>query len=178
MKWEKELIAKIQISQLVPEDPFKEDFYYQIYTTLVNNSTTPASTPAGGLPPALEGESLLRDRRGGRQNRRSVTNRMQQQMQRLIEKRKQKTKGSSLTLEGALGKIALTSAKNPRQILSFENMSIISAVGLFSYLFNFQFVNVKFYFFDILLCRMLRNRISHSRLKVYFSQLKSSMILS
>lgn len=126
---EKELIAKIQISQLVTDDPYMDDFYYQIYTTLNN----PTSGGGGGtiLPmtknPGNDNEvgsgnkkqlnwqqSLLM-----KSNVKSVGNvseKMQLQMQRLIDSRKHsKPKGTSLYLEGALGKISLNSVKNPKQ---------------------------------------------------------------
>ncbi|TPX71485.1 hypothetical protein SpCBS45565_g01161 [Spizellomyces sp. 'palustris'] len=112
-QYEKELIAKIQISQLVTDDPYRDDFYYKVYTSLTaaNQQSSDDSSKAG----LNWQQSLLMDQtRGGGAN---VTNRMQQQMQRLIEGRKQKPKGTSLSLEGALGKISLSSVRNPRQLL-------------------------------------------------------------
>ncbi len=92
-QWEKEFIAKIQISQLVSEDPYKNDFYYQIYTSL---STSSSQKPEG----TKETEDTVINKRGGRQRQRNMTSaaKMQQQMQKLIERRKQKTKGTSCKL--------------------------------------------------------------------------------
>ena len=72
MKWEKELIAKIQISQLVSDNPMRDDFYCQIYT---QNS-------------AARKESALSKKERGK--KKSGVYKIQQQMTRLIEKRKSK----------------------------------------------------------------------------------------
>jgi hypothetical protein len=78
MNWEKELIAKIQISQLVSDDPMRDDFYCQIYT---QNSSA-------------RKESMGKKERGKKKS--AGVNKIQQQMTRLIEKRKTKeVKGSS-----------------------------------------------------------------------------------
>ncbi|KAJ3092522.1 hypothetical protein HK102_006299 [Quaeritorhiza haematococci] len=139
-QYEKELIAKIQISQLVSDDPYADDFYYQIYTSLQQQhkqKATAANIPSGegdgtaseSAPASREGlnwqQTLLmqqaeQERNGietGRGNSLNITNQMQLQMQRLIEGRKQKPKGSSLFLEGALGKISLNSVRNPKQLI-------------------------------------------------------------
>lgn len=118
MQWEKELIAKIQISQLVSDDPYKDDFYYQIYNSLL------ASPVAGVVNETPKAE------KSGKKNKKSsisVANRMQQQMQRLIDKRKQKKEEKThgnffkflclVALEGALGKISIGSSKNPKKLL-------------------------------------------------------------
>jgi DNA topoisomerase 2-associated protein PAT1 len=72
MNWEKELIAKIQISQLVTDDPMRDDFYCQIYT---QNSSA-------------RKESMQKKERGKKKS--AGANKIQQQMTRLIEKRKTK----------------------------------------------------------------------------------------
>lgn len=73
--WEKELIAKIQISQLVSDDPMKDDFYCQIYSNFKKKQVQPSKG-----------------------KKKSVgVNKIQQQMTRLIEKRKSKQiKGPSI----------------------------------------------------------------------------------
>jgi len=80
MQWEKEMIAKIQISQLVTDNPYKDDFYYKIYTSI-------APAPEKELQSPREKGSKSRKKSEGASK---VANRMQQQMQRLIDKRKQK----------------------------------------------------------------------------------------
>ncbi|KAJ3163867.1 hypothetical protein HDU88_006206 [Geranomyces variabilis] len=117
-QYEKELIAKIQISQLVTDNPYRDDFYYIVYTSLIAANEQAADEP-GKAPKGLNWQqSLLMDQTRG--NGPNVTNRMQQQMQRLIEGRKAKPKGNSLSLEGALGKISLSSVRNPRQLLQVK----------------------------------------------------------
>ncbi|KAJ3020018.1 hypothetical protein HKX48_001433 [Thoreauomyces humboldtii] len=115
-QYEKELIAKIQISQLVTDNPYRDDFYYIVYTSLTAANEQNAEDPAKAAKAGLNWQqSLLMDQTRG--NGPNVTGRMQQQMQRLIEGRKSKPKGDSLSLEGALGKISLSSVRNPRQLL-------------------------------------------------------------
>ncbi|KAJ3196641.1 hypothetical protein HK101_008218 [Irineochytrium annulatum] len=133
-QYEKEMIAKIQIAQLVTDDPLTDDFYYQIYTSLqrsdssTNLSAAPGGTGAGAAggkdgtstpPKSLTWQQSLFVQQG-KGNATVVTNQMQQQMQKLIEGRKQKPKGTSLALEGALGKISLNSVKNPRQLIQIQ----------------------------------------------------------
>ncbi|KAJ1557107.1 hypothetical protein HK096_009044, partial [Nowakowskiella sp. JEL0078] len=59
---EKELIARIQISQLVSDNPYADDFYYQVYSTMVAKKNATASpTPAGNFGTArsrLSGDAL------------------------------------------------------------------------------------------------------------------------
>ncbi|TPX59632.1 hypothetical protein PhCBS80983_g02331 [Powellomyces hirtus] len=115
-QYEKELIAKIQISQLVTDNPYRDDFYYIVYTSLTAANDASSDEPGKAAKPGLNWQqSLLLDQTRG--NGPNVTSRMQQQMQRLIEGRKAKPKGNSLSLEGALGKISLSSVRNPRQLL-------------------------------------------------------------
>ena len=74
--WEKELIAKIQISQLVSDNPMKDDFYFEIYS---------------GLSKKQDHENLKdKDRKNRKKS--LPMNKIQQQMQRLIERRKSKLK--------------------------------------------------------------------------------------
>ncbi|KAJ3036101.1 hypothetical protein HDV00_003077 [Rhizophlyctis rosea] len=115
---EKELIAKIQIAQLVTDDPYSDDFYYQIYSSLISakggDESNPGTPPVGGKSLNWQQDLLMRQGRGNTIN---VTNQMQMQMQRLIDQRKQRPKGTSLALEGALGKLSLSSVRNPKQAI-------------------------------------------------------------
>ncbi len=128
MQWEKEFIAKIQISQLVTERPFVEDFYYQIYTTLAKNAATPSvATPSAreDLPtPSGTSAPTGTSRRSGRGSTLNTATRMQRQMERLIEKRKQRPKTTGVAPEGALGKISSSSSRNPRQALSINPVAM------------------------------------------------------
>ncbi|KNE55378.1 hypothetical protein AMAG_01275 [Allomyces macrogynus ATCC 38327] len=101
-QYEKDQIARIQISQLVTADPMKEDFYYQVYSSLRGNPTTEAS--AKRAPPLLQ--------RGGRGG-----GSLQDQIQRIVQNAKKRPKATQISLEGALGTISRKTVKNPRQIL-------------------------------------------------------------
>jgi DNA topoisomerase 2-associated protein PAT1 len=82
-KFEKDLIAKIQISNLVSDDPYANDYYYQIYT-----AATASDVPVD--PKKKWQQSLLTNQLVGKGNSVSVTDQMQKQMKKLVENRKQK----------------------------------------------------------------------------------------
>jgi hypothetical protein len=81
-KHEKELIAKIQISQLVTDNPFADDYYFQMYKK------------------QKDSDSNLKSKNKGKKSKKwiqsanqlcsgtTVSNQMQQQMKRLIESRR------------------------------------------------------------------------------------------
>ena len=108
-QYEKEMIAKIQIFQLVTDQPYRDDFYYQVYTSLRKAnvvaplaSTTADGDGSGGSLTAIKSDlnwqqaMLVQQDSGTKGN--TVSNQMQQQMQKLIEGRKQKTKNSAREL--------------------------------------------------------------------------------
>ncbi|ORX64780.1 hypothetical protein K493DRAFT_321950 [Basidiobolus meristosporus CBS 931.73] len=99
---DKDYISRIQISQLVTDDPYADDFYYQMYNAFNKKVDPGLSSPAAEKLPS-----------GGR---RGLT-RMQQQIKRVVEEAKRRPRSTQFSLEGALGKIALKSVKNPKQIL-------------------------------------------------------------
>jgi len=103
---EKELIARIQISQLITDDPYSDDFYYQMFTEKKNNDKQ------GESKLNWQQTYLMKQGKGG-----NLSSQMQQQVQHLIDGRKQKPKNNQFSLEGALGKIALNSVRNPKQLL-------------------------------------------------------------
>ncbi|KAF9417901.1 hypothetical protein BGZ94_009821 [Podila epigama] len=107
---DKDFINRIQISQLVTDDPYADDFYCQVYTAIRNRHLQQM-----GIPGMMEPES-------GDGNRRRAGNlrteqRMQQQVQRIVSDAKRNPKRTNVTVEGALGKIAVNSVLNPRQLL-------------------------------------------------------------
>ncbi|KAI8619393.1 topoisomerase II-associated protein PAT1-domain-containing protein [Chytriomyces sp. MP71] len=106
-QYEKETIARIQISQLVSEDPYRDDFYYQIYSLFKSGADSSINTAGENWK-----QSTLQGKDSG--------NELQAQMKKLIEGKKLKPKGTTLALEGALGKISLTSVKNPRQLIQIN----------------------------------------------------------
>lgn len=122
-KFEQEFIAKIQISNLVSDDPYADDYYYQIYSLLKKNpDEDPISLSAAGL---TWQQSLLTNQLvTGKGNSVTVSNQMEKQMKRLIEGRKQKApREGTLSLEGALGKISSTTVRNPKKAIQIEPTS-------------------------------------------------------
>ncbi|KAI8848958.1 topoisomerase II-associated protein PAT1 [Chytridium lagenaria] len=121
--YEKETIAKIQIAQLVTDDPLSDDFYYQIHSSLQRGDLS-LQSDGSKLTGLTWQQSLLVSSTttpaSGKGNSVVLSNQMQQQMQKLIEGRKQKPKGTSLSLEGALGKISLNSVRNPKQLIQIQ----------------------------------------------------------
>lgn len=93
-KHEKELIVKIQISQLVSDDPFINDYYFQMRTLskklredLVANPFTTSKKNAGkkGQKWQVSAGQLVHGAKGSGA---VISNQMQQQMKRLIESRR------------------------------------------------------------------------------------------
>ncbi|KAG0036333.1 hypothetical protein BGZ82_004359 [Podila clonocystis] len=107
---DKDFINRIQISQLVTDDPYADDFYCQVYTAIRNRHLQQT-----GIPGMIEPESNDGNRRRGGNGR--TEQRMQQQVQRIVSDAKRNPKRTNVTVEGALGKIAVNSVLNPRQLL-------------------------------------------------------------
>ncbi|KAK9763836.1 DNA topoisomerase 2-associated protein pat1 [Basidiobolus ranarum] len=103
---DKDYISRIQISQLVTDDPYADDFYYQMYNVFNKKVDADLSSPANE-----------KNQLGGR---RGLT-RMQQQIKRVVDEAKRRPRSTQFSLEGALGKIALKSVKNPKQILQVSS---------------------------------------------------------
>jgi len=80
---EKELIAKIQLSQLITDDPYSDDFYYQMFTEKKNNEKQ------GESKLNWQQTYLMKQGKGG-----NLSSQMQQQVQHLIDGRKQKPKNN------------------------------------------------------------------------------------
>ncbi|KAF8950079.1 hypothetical protein BGZ52_003802 [Haplosporangium bisporale] len=108
---DKDFINRIQISQLVTDDPYADDFYCQVYTAIRNRHLQQMGVPGGMMEP----ESSEGNRRRGGNGR--TEQRMQQQVQRIVSDAKRNPKRTNVTVEGALGKIAVNSVLNPRQLL-------------------------------------------------------------
>ncbi|KAL7748317.1 DNA topoisomerase 2-associated protein pat1 [Sorochytrium milnesiophthora] len=163
-QYEKDQIARIQISQLVAADPLADDFYYQVYTVLRGTNPNEQQLLSGAPPLILRrtyqnngggnyhrrgyrdrynnnnnnnsnnnrdrgrdgdrGEEREKDKESGDKTERNAEGErdkqpqnLQDQIQRIVDHAKKRPKATQLSLEGALGKIALTSVKNPRQLL-------------------------------------------------------------
>ncbi|CAO3649659.1 unnamed protein product [Cunninghamella echinulata] len=107
---DKDFIQRIQLTQLASGDPYADDFYFQVYSSLrmraagINNNN--ANKPAS---------NGTRNGRGRRED--NMMQRMQMQIQRIVNDAKRRPKQTQVTLEGALGKITTLSTRNPRQTL-------------------------------------------------------------
>ncbi|KAJ3031563.1 UNVERIFIED_CONTAM: hypothetical protein HDU68_002661 [Siphonaria sp. JEL0065] len=111
-QYEKETIARIQISQLVSENPYRDDFYYQIYSQFRSGNGSINTAGANWQQSMLNGGS------GGK----DISNEMQAQMKKLIEGKNTSNEPavSTVAMEGALGKISLTSVNNPRKLIQIN----------------------------------------------------------
>ncbi|SCV68000.1 BQ2448_121 [Microbotryum intermedium] len=131
---DKDFITRIQVSQLVTDDPYADDFYFHIMAA-IKMSRHQAALAAGAAPSSVPFPSLGMGPGGpgGRHgpgpnannNRRptrreNAMNRMAQNVQRLVDSAKQRNKSGQLSLDGALGKIALRTRSAPRQMLQVK----------------------------------------------------------
>lgn len=113
-QWDKNFIMRIQLQQLVTEDPYNEDFYYQVHSAIQarNNPQQPLN--------AIAKTYLFQrgQRNNGRFRRDNPLQRMQQQVQQAVASAKEHPKKEQIAPEGALGKISVGSGKRPRKTLN------------------------------------------------------------
>ena len=124
---DKDFITRIQISQLITADPYADDFYAHIYFALRGGPRRPGMPP---LPPptaAANSNSNGNQKQGGKgkqklNKQQNAMLRMQQQVERIVQSRKERMEksASGAALEGALGRVSLSSTKNPRQMLQIS----------------------------------------------------------
>ncbi|KAK6463641.1 hypothetical protein DFJ63DRAFT_318688 [Scheffersomyces coipomensis] len=116
---DKDFVTRFQLSQIVTEDPYNEDFYAQVFKVIhpkVNNAAIDHSHQNNSIAQAYLDQSG--HRLGGRFKRADVAlQRMQQQVQRAVTVAKERPKLTQYAREGALGKISFGSGKKPRQQL-------------------------------------------------------------
>ncbi|BGP12158.1 hypothetical protein JCM10213_004723 [Rhodosporidiobolus nylandii] len=134
---DKDFITRIQVSQLVTDDPYADDFYFHIMAAI--RSSRGAPLPGAGGPPPPPGvpqgpQQQQQQQQGangnGRRNRgrENAMNRMAQNVQRLVDSAKKRNErgggvGSTLSLDGALGKIATRTRSAPRPLLQVKPSS-------------------------------------------------------
>lgn len=110
---DKDFVTRIQLSHIVTDDPYNEDFYAQVHKLLKsgeqfndNNSIAQAYLDFSG------------HRLGGRHQRADVAlQRMQQQVQKAVTVAKDRPRTGQFAKEGSLGKITFSSGKAPRKQL-------------------------------------------------------------
>ncbi|GAA5884588.1 hypothetical protein JCM16303_000042 [Sporobolomyces ruberrimus] len=144
---DKDFITRIQVSQLITDDPYADDFYFHIMAAIknarqnailaaINQNQGPAVVPGPtqGPPSGLTPQSLVGgDTQGGnrRPNRReNAMNRMAQNVQRLVDSAKKRNANTpnTLSLDGALGKIATRTRSAPRPLLQVSSARSSSAL--------------------------------------------------
>lgn len=117
---DKDFVTRFQLSQIVTDDPYNEDFYAQVYRVI-----HPKSAPDGSVVPVSQPNSIAQayldqsgHRLGGRFKRADVAlHRMQQQVQKAVTVAKERQKLPQNVREGVLGKVSVGSGKKPRQQL-------------------------------------------------------------
>lgn len=120
---DKDFVTRFQLSQIVTEDPYNEDFYAQVYRVIHPNLTPGALVPYDGdQQPNSVAQAYLDQsghRLGGRFKRADVAlQRMQQQVQKAVSVAKERQSLPHHERVGVLGKISVGSGKKPRQQLS------------------------------------------------------------
>lgn len=120
---DKDFVTRFQLSQIVTDDPYNEDFYAQVYRVIHPKSTPGALGPSSGQPePNSIAQAYLDQsghRLGGRFKRADVAlQRMQQQVQKAVSVAKERQSLPHNEREGVLGKVSVGSGKKPRQQLT------------------------------------------------------------
>ncbi|QPG72974.1 hypothetical protein FOA43_000278 [Brettanomyces nanus] len=111
---DKDFVTRFQLSQIVTDDPYNEDFYCQVYKVL--NSSVEENSMNSLAKKYLEQSG---HRLGGRSKRADIAlQRMQQQVSRAVSVAKERGQRTGiLSKEGALGKVSFATGRQPRQML-------------------------------------------------------------
>jgi len=121
---DKDFITRIQVSQLVTQDPYTDDFYAQVYGSVMRSRT------GAGVPDAVlkfgsgGGVGLGVSQVKGGHRRPSAMQRMEAQVERIVNnaRMREKEKSTLNSLQGALGKTSGRSYKAaPRQLLQVDS---------------------------------------------------------
>lgn len=117
---DKDFVTRFQLSQIVTDDPYNEDFYAQVFKVIHPKANTNPllehSQQNNSIAQAYLDQSG--HRLGGRYKRADVAlQRMQQQVQKAVTVAKERPKLTQYAREGALGKISFGNGKKPRQQL-------------------------------------------------------------
>ncbi len=114
---DKNYVLKVQISQLVSEDPEADDFYYTVHSALQGRTN-----PHQSLDPFAQ-TYLMQHGQNRKRNRRQLDNpllKMQQQVAKVIAAAKARPKPTGLAVEGSLGKLSFNRVRQPRQVLNVK----------------------------------------------------------
>ncbi|GAA5899296.1 deadenylation-dependent mRNA-decapping factor PAT1 [Sporobolomyces salmoneus] len=144
---DKDFITRIQVSQLITDDPYADDFYFHIMAAIRNarqNAILAAINESQGqtpLPGSVQGPTSGNQgglvggagtQSGNRRptRRENAMNRMAQNVQRLVDSAKKRNANTpnTLSLDGALGKIATRTRSAPRPLLQVAPSTSSAAV--------------------------------------------------
>ncbi|EMR11292.1 hypothetical protein PNEG_00321 [Pneumocystis murina B123] len=117
---DKNFINRIQLSQLVSDDPYSDDFYYYSYNSLKNKNNQQKLPDKPNSLYSLQDKQSLNFKNKNNEN---PILKIQQQIQNIVAAGKVRPKATQLSLEGALGKISFSTVRTPRQILSVKKPS-------------------------------------------------------
>lgn len=131
---DKEFITRIQLSQLVTQDPYISDFYAQVHSAITRarlaamgggSAEGPTVLPVGADGRGLGVGVVRTNGTGGRKLKETAMQRMTVQVKRIVENaQKRAVAAPSATLQGALGKNKFrSSATAPRPALSVSASS-------------------------------------------------------
>ncbi|KAF8638932.1 hypothetical protein AX16_010407 [Volvariella volvacea WC 439] len=125
---DKDFITRIQVSQLVTQDPYADDFYAQVYSAILRSRMGLQSQDERVLKFGSSGGIGLGISPKGSTRRPSAMQRMEQQVERIVAnaRRREEEKGlhALQNLQGALGKTSGRSYKAaPRQLLQVDDNS-------------------------------------------------------
>ncbi|VDB87996.1 unnamed protein product [Peniophora sp. CBMAI 1063] len=126
---DKDFITRIQVSQLVTQDPYAEDFYAQVYGAILRSRMGMNSSDERVLKFGNSGGVGLGMGQRGAGRRPNALQRMEQQVERIVNNARQRERERGMnpvpdTLHGALGKTAGRSYKTaPRQLLQVSSPS-------------------------------------------------------
>ncbi|KAG2201345.1 hypothetical protein INT47_001433 [Mucor saturninus] len=126
---DKDVVNRIQLSQLASGDPYADDFYYQVYSSLRQRAGLPlqSATSSTGATVTTGAHGSTEGGRGRGRREENMMQRMQQQLQRIVNDAKRRPKQTQVSLEGALGKITSLTVRNPRQVLQVPSTSSASS---------------------------------------------------
>ncbi|THV05364.1 hypothetical protein K435DRAFT_961132 [Dendrothele bispora CBS 962.96] len=123
---DKDFITRIQVSQLVSQDPYADDFYAQVYGAIMRSRMGLGVEDERVLKFGSSGGVGLGVPIKGSNRRPSAMQRMQQQVERIVSNAKKREEEKGLhavhSLQGALGRTSGRSYKaSPRQLLQVES---------------------------------------------------------
>ncbi|GAA5878919.1 hypothetical protein JCM1840_000840 [Sporobolomyces johnsonii] len=134
---DKDFITRIQVSQLLTDDPYADDFYFHIMAAIkmsrqnamlaaTGQAPMMAPGPSGGAAePAGQGNGNANNNSRRPTRRENAMNKMAQNVQRLVDsaKKRNANEPNTLSLDGALGKIATRTRSAPRPLLQVKPSS-------------------------------------------------------